>query len=326
MEVWRPLIMVAGAILGTILSSTSFFLLWKHQEMHFMVRACYVSMMILSILYFELFGVYIICGLQYNPKYFQYLTVAGISCFLSSLSTNKLSVVFFIFQFANHPQMDQTSWKSPRTRFYVISIISQLIFYLAGFFLCRFPAFSYYILPFYYFPITHIINSILKATKVTFRWYYQLFNWAPVVIHAIFIRGYAENFINLTPWKKLQYIVPISMVVMVGPAHADLYLVLAERAGTHVLLPQALDPGPLRVLEADQQAVSRRAERGVSDLLHTDKPEPWRGGRERSRRREPPVTAADADAEVLLLDAVRPQLPQVLSGEVVREETRLPDL
>jgi hypothetical protein len=119
-EVWRPLMMVGGAILGTALSTVSFYLLWKHQEMHFMVRACYVSVMVLSILYFELFGVYIICGLQYNAKYFQYLTVAGIACFLSSLSTNKLSVVFFIFQFANHPQMEQTSWRSPRTRFYLL--------------------------------------------------------------------------------------------------------------------------------------------------------------------------------------------------------------
>jgi hypothetical protein len=255
-EIWRPLLMVGGAILGTALSTASFFLLWKHQEMHFMVRACYVSVMVLSILYFELFGVYIICGLQYNAKYFQYLTVAGIACFLSSLSTNKLSVVFFIFQFANHPQMEQTSWKSPRTRFYVISIISQLVFYLAGFFLCRFPAFSYYILPFYFFPVTHIVNSITKATKVTFRWYFQLFNWVPVVIHAIFIRGYANNFINLTPWTKLQFIVPVAMGLMVGSGEAGLRLFPAERAGPHVLLPEALDPGPLRVLQADQQAVS----------------------------------------------------------------------
>jgi hypothetical protein len=260
MEVWKPLLMVGGAILGTMLSTMSFFLLWKHQQMHFMVRACYVSVMILSILYFELFGVYIICGLQYNAKYFQYLTVAGIACFLSSLSTNKLSVVFFIFQFANHPQMDQTSWKSPRTRFYVISIISQLIFYLGGFFLCRFPAFSYYILPFYFFPVTHIINSISKATKVTFKWYFQLFNWAPVVIHAVFIRGYGDNFINLTPWTKLQFIVPISMALMVTETHADLRLFPAERVGTAVLLSEEVASRPLRILEADQQAFSGRAD------------------------------------------------------------------
>ena len=152
--------------------------------------------------------------------------------------------------------MEQTSWKSPRTRFYVISIISQLVFYLAGFFLCRFPAFSYYILPFYFFPVTHIVNSIAKATKVTFRWYFQLFNWVPVVIHAIFIRGYANNFINLTPWTKLQFIVPVAMGLMVGSGEAGLRLFPAERAGPHVLLPEALDPGPLRVLQADQQAVS----------------------------------------------------------------------
>ena len=218
------MLMTGGSILGTVLSMTSFYLLWKHQQMHFMVRACFISIMILSILYFELFGIYIIFGLQYNTKYFQYLTVSGIACFLTSLSTNKLSVVFFILQFANHPDINLTSWKSPRTKFYVISIVAQLTFYLTSFFLCRYPAYSYYILPFYFFPLAHIINTIFKSTKVTFKWYFQLFNWIPVVIHAIFIRGYENNFISLTPWTKMQIIVPFSVGLMVASFHPDLLL------------------------------------------------------------------------------------------------------
>lgn len=169
-EVLMPSLMLGGSIMGTALSILGMYLLWKHAQTHFMNTACFVSVMILSILYFELFGIYIILALQYNSKYFQYLTISGIACFLSSMTTNKLSVVFFLYQYANHPQIDNTSWSSPRTKFYVITIFGQLVCYLAAFFLCKYPAFIFYLMPFYLFPLTHIVNACLKKTKVTFRW------------------------------------------------------------------------------------------------------------------------------------------------------------
>jgi hypothetical protein len=211
-----PLLLMVGSVAGTLLAMTSIYYVWKNNLTNFVYTACYISVMALSILYFELFGVYIILGLQYNPKYFQYLTIAGISCFLTSISTNKMSVIFFLLQYNNHPLIDNTTWRSPRTKYYVTSIVLQLLFYLGAFFMCRYPAFCYYILPFYYFPLFHIGNSVLKKTKNTFKWYYQLLIWIPIVIHAIFIRGYDNNFIQLTPWNKMQYVVPISMAVMVG--------------------------------------------------------------------------------------------------------------
>lgn len=215
-QILMPMLMMGGNILGAVLAMLSVYLLWKYQPMHFMMTACYISIMICSILYFELFGIYIVLGLQFNPKYFQYLTISGIACFISSLATNKLSVIFFLYQYANHPQIDNTSWSSPRTKYYVITIVTQLTFYLGAFFMCRYPAFTYYVLPFYFFPLFHIGNCILKKTKVTFKFYFQWFLWFPVIIHAVFIRGYDRNFLGLTPWNKMQYIVPIAMLIMIA--------------------------------------------------------------------------------------------------------------
>ncbi len=170
-EILKPSLMLGGCVIGTILSMLSVYLLCKREETHFMKTACYISIMILSIFYFELFGVYVMIALQYNSKYFQYLTISGIACFLSSMITNKLSVIFFLYQYANHPQIDANSWKSPRTKFYVITIIVQLACYLSAFFLCKYPGFTYYMLPFYFFPLSHIANTCVKKTKVCFRWY-----------------------------------------------------------------------------------------------------------------------------------------------------------
>ena len=169
-EVTKPNAMIWTSLAQATLSMGSVYLMWKNQQMHFMSTASYASIMVLSILYFQLFGVYIILALQYSTRYFQYLTLSGIACFLTSITTNKLSVVFFLFQYANHPQIDNSSWASPRTKFYVITIVAQLACYLAAFFLCKFPGFVYYVAPFYLFPLVHIANSSLKKTKVTFRW------------------------------------------------------------------------------------------------------------------------------------------------------------
>lgn len=128
-------------------------------------------MMGLSVLYFQLFLVYVIIGLQYNPAYFQYLAVAGSCCLVTSMIANKLSIILFMYQYAGHPLLNEASWRSPRTKFFTISTTAQFLVCLAGYILCKYPVYAFYIFPFYLFPMSHIVMMIKKKTKKGFRWY-----------------------------------------------------------------------------------------------------------------------------------------------------------
>lgn len=217
-ETVMPTMNLLTSILGALLSMVSVTYLIKHQQMHFMITASYQSVMILSMLHFQLFCVYLTLGLQYYPRfaiYSQFLTMSAVCCFLVSLSTNRMGVMFFLMQYANHPLIAETSWSSPKTKFYVLSNIIQIILCFLSMIISKYPFFSYYILPFYLFPVWHIVRAVQQRTKKTFIWYYQLFLWVPVITHPIFVRGYASNYMKLTPWPALQYILVALMFAQV---------------------------------------------------------------------------------------------------------------
>lgn len=71
------------------------------------------------------------------------------------------------------------------------------------------------------------------------RRYYQPLLWVPTSIHAIFIRGSENNFMNLTPTPIFQYLGPTMMLLFVG-SHltTDSDQLLAEQTGTDVLHPE----------------------------------------------------------------------------------------
>lgn len=206
------------SIVGGILTMVSTYLLLKRQETHFMLTASYQSMMILSLLYFQFFCTYLTIGLQSRPQfsvYSQFAILSGISCFMGSLSTNKMSVIFFLMQYANHPLIGDTSLRSPRVRFYLISNLTQLLFCIVILLISKYPFYSYYIVPFYLYPLLHIIRAFKLKTKKTFLWYIQLLVWLPSITHPIFIRGYAGNYLRLQPWPSLQYVLLAMILVQV---------------------------------------------------------------------------------------------------------------
>jgi hypothetical protein len=213
-----PIINMLTSIAGALLAMISVTYLMKHQQLHFMITASYQSAMMLSMLHFQLFCVYLTLGMQFYPRfaiYSQFLTMSGICCFLASLSTNRMGVLFFLMQYANHPHIAETNWSSPKTKFYLLTNIIQITLCFVAMIISKFPIFSYYILPFYLFPMLHIVRCIQQRTKKTFIWYYQLFTWLPVISHPIFLRGYAGNYMKLTPWPALQYILVVLVMLQV---------------------------------------------------------------------------------------------------------------
>ena len=170
LEVLMPFALLCVSLLCSMGSIHSMYKIWKQSEFYFMAKASYLSIGILTILTFQFFGVFLVLGLTYASQYFQYLTVAGINSFLASFTTNKMSYIFFMTQNANHPLINEPGFQSPRVRFYMFLVIAQLVFYVAGFMLIRYPAFSWYALILYIYPLVHIISTVSRGSRKNFRW------------------------------------------------------------------------------------------------------------------------------------------------------------
>lgn len=153
--------------LGALLTA---YKVWKENDIHFMRSVSPLSLSILTVLNFQFFGVFMLLGLSYSPQYFRYLTISGVSCFLSSVATNKLSFMFFMFQNQNHPFIDHSGLRSPRVRFYVLLVFSELLFVILAFVFIRYPFFSWYIFVFYSYPIFHILKAVYSGSRKHFKW------------------------------------------------------------------------------------------------------------------------------------------------------------
>lgn len=241
-----PVLNLVTSIFGSLMTLYSVYLLIKNEQLHFMISSSYQSATLLSILYFMLFLTYITLGLQYFPRfgiYTQFLTMSGVACFLASLSMNRLGVMFFLAQYANHPLIMETSWASPRTKYHLISNLLLMVAGIVALVLSKYPAYSYFILPFYLYPLLHIWRSAQLRTKKSFLWYFQLIVWIPSITHPIFIRGSANNYLTLVPWPALQYILIFMMAFMVGFLHQVFVSWLQSYLGPQFFIPKFLRPG-----------------------------------------------------------------------------------
>lgn len=245
-----PVLNLVTSIFGSLAALYSVYLLVRNDQLHFMVSASYQSATWLSILYFQLFLTYIAMGLQYFPRfgiYTQFLTMSGVACFLASLSLNRMGVMFFMSQYANHPLIMENSWSSPRVKFQLAANLLLMIFGISSLVMSKYPAYSYFILPFYLYPLHHIWRTAQTKSKKSFLWYFQLLIWGPSILHPIFIRGSANNYLTLVPWPSLQYILFIMMALMVVSIQPDFDKLAANSARTAILYSQSLPPRPFSV-------------------------------------------------------------------------------
>ena len=168
-EVFMPSMLILAAILSSIMYIISMYRIYRPSELFFMAKASYMSVAILTVLNFQFFGVFMVLGLNYAPQYFQYLTVAGINCFLCSVITNKMAFYFFMTQHANHPQINANGWQNPRVRFYMLLILFELIFYIAGFVIIKYPFYAWYSIAMYIYPLVHVISTAWKSNRNSFK-------------------------------------------------------------------------------------------------------------------------------------------------------------
>lgn len=282
-----PVLNLVTSIFGSLMTLYSVYLLIKNDELHFMISSSYQSATILSFLYFQLFITYISLGLQYFPRfgiYTQFMTMSGVACFLASLSMSRLGIMFFRAQYSNHALLDENTWASPLRKYVILSNLLLMISGIVALILSKYPIFSYYILPFYLFPLHHIWRAAQLRTKRSFIWYFQLIVWFPCITHPIFIRGSSNNYLTLVPWPSLQYILIILMSFMVGPSNRGVRELAAELLRPAILRPQVDATRPLRVREDRRLAARKPGGRRLSNMLLSDQPKPRTGCRQPQER------------------------------------------
>ena len=165
-----PGMLVFLSITSSLLSLVTLYHSFFNYDLFFLNSVSYFSAGLLAVLHFQLFGIFMALGLSYNQEYFECLTIAGLNCFLSSITANKMVFSFFMIQNANDPLMNANSFRSPRVRFSLLLITSELVAYLLGFNIIKFRFFNWYLSLFYLYPIIHILSAIRRGNRNNFRW------------------------------------------------------------------------------------------------------------------------------------------------------------
>lgn len=157
------IISVLAASIHTVKSISSL-------DLYFLNSVPLVSPSIITILYFQFFGVFMSLGLSYSVDYYQYLTVSGVCCFICSIIFNRVSFNFFLVQNSGHPLLNSNSLRSPRIRYTFLLLGLELVFYLLGFYVVKFWWFGWYVCLFYLYPLVHVVSAVMRGNRNNYRW------------------------------------------------------------------------------------------------------------------------------------------------------------
>ena len=138
--------------------------------------------------------------------------MASIGLFFGCLVKMRLAFMAVQFQNANNENLNQRNCSNPVMNFAIKVLVSMSVFYIASFFIMVNWWYSYYLIAFYFFPILQIWKSARIGTRKVFKWQYQLLLWPQSVIIPIFLKGYNDNFIKLTPNVLVHSILVPSMI------------------------------------------------------------------------------------------------------------------
>lgn len=130
-----PGVLAVMSLFGCVSNILSMMLLVRSSQISFLKNASYISMNCVSMLNFSLFGQFMIYGLKINLLYFNFLVVASISCLTATFSISVLAYFTFMVQFQSHPLMRTNSFRSPRVKYYSLSIISHMVVYILTYFM-----------------------------------------------------------------------------------------------------------------------------------------------------------------------------------------------
>jgi uncharacterized membrane protein len=151
---------------------------------HFLLSAQgFYSLVQLSVVYFQYFGVYLLYLLTIDSVYFGFYIAATIVLIIMATSVYKLSFYIFITRNINNPDLMNNGIRSPRGKFICMTLIFLIINYVFSTVIIHYVSYGYYISVLSSFPIINIIENAFRHRKSCFNWYVNILNLGTSMSH-----------------------------------------------------------------------------------------------------------------------------------------------
>lgn len=130
-------------------------------------QGCF-SLALLSIVYFQYFGVYVMFLLSMDTPYFSFYIVASFCLILMGSLTYKNSFIFYIHRHLANPALRANGIRSPRGRFIFLTLLFIVLNYVVSTIMVRFLSYVIYISILSLFPLVNVIENSIRCIKQCF--------------------------------------------------------------------------------------------------------------------------------------------------------------
>lgn len=125
----------------------------------------YLSAVVLSVVYFQYFGIFVMFLLIVDSNYFVFYVVASISLVVMACQSYKIAFIFFLERNLADPNLRAPGLRSPRGKFVCFTLIFLIGNYLASSLLIRYVQYAQYIIGLSVFPLINVLENAFRGAK-----------------------------------------------------------------------------------------------------------------------------------------------------------------
>jgi hypothetical protein len=125
----------------------------------------YLSAVVLSVVYFQYFGIFVMFLLIVDSSYFIFYVVASISLVVMACQSYKIAFIFFLERNLADPNLRAPGLRSPRGKFVCFTLVFLITNYLASSLLIRYVQYAHYIVGLSIFPLLNILENAFRGAK-----------------------------------------------------------------------------------------------------------------------------------------------------------------
>lgn len=129
----------------------------------------YVTLALLSVVYFQYFGNYVMFLLIVYSADFVIYMLASLCLLVMAFLTFKLAFYVFMTRNLNHPEIRANGFRSPRGKFVFYWLLFMLVNYVSSTILVRYVSYAYYLIAISAFPLISIVENITNGFKNSFN-------------------------------------------------------------------------------------------------------------------------------------------------------------
>lgn len=128
----------------------------------------FLSAVVLSVVYFQYFGIFVMFLLIVDSNYFIFYVIASISLVVMACQSYKIAFIFFLERNLADPNLRAPGLRSPRGRFVCFTLMFLIGNYLASSLLVRYLEYAYYIIGLSVFPLLNVVENAFRGAKKCF--------------------------------------------------------------------------------------------------------------------------------------------------------------